>query len=288
MNGRIYDPLLGRFLSADLVVQFPGSLQSYNRYSYVRNNPLTTIDPTGFIERDANGQVVTSDVGQPFTATHKSGEKSTFQQVEIKADDGSKIVAYRNEGSNQHMDTDCHGTTFTDGKLWINDNQVPTILKGDHYSSTTAPKPGDVGVYTDKNGAPVHSVTVQSVDPKTGEVTVYGKGGVEPAPHSNPATPGPGGGWTDPTATITYYEKPAQQAPSTTAATAATSAATTAGTPAPTTTTTTTTTTATTSSSTTTSTPAPPTSSSSAATGTQQPQQPPPPPPPPKKQPWQP
>ena len=50
MNGRIYDPLLGRFLSADVVVQFPGSLQSYNRYSYVRNNPLTAADPSGFLE----------------------------------------------------------------------------------------------------------------------------------------------------------------------------------------------------------------------------------------------
>lgn len=48
MNGRIYDPLLGRFLSADLLVQNPGSLQSYNRYSYVQNNPLTLVDPTGW------------------------------------------------------------------------------------------------------------------------------------------------------------------------------------------------------------------------------------------------
>jgi RHS repeat-associated protein len=48
MNGRIYDPLLGRFLSADVVVQAPGNLQAYNRYSYVWNNPLTRIDPSGF------------------------------------------------------------------------------------------------------------------------------------------------------------------------------------------------------------------------------------------------
>jgi hypothetical protein len=48
MNGRIYDPLLGRFLSADLIVQAPGNLQSYNRYSYVFNNPLSFTDPTGF------------------------------------------------------------------------------------------------------------------------------------------------------------------------------------------------------------------------------------------------
>ena len=49
-KGRIYDPLLGRFQSADIVVQRPNDLQSYNRYSYVRNNPLTSIDPSGFIE----------------------------------------------------------------------------------------------------------------------------------------------------------------------------------------------------------------------------------------------
>ncbi|WP_404424970.1 RHS repeat domain-containing protein [Nibricoccus sp. IMCC34717] len=48
MNGRIYDPMLGRMLSADVVVQFPGSLQSYNRYSYVQNNPLKYTDPSGF------------------------------------------------------------------------------------------------------------------------------------------------------------------------------------------------------------------------------------------------
>jgi RHS repeat-associated protein len=50
MNGRIYDPLLGRFLSGDLVVQYPDSLQSYNRYSYVRNNPLSLVDLTGFTD----------------------------------------------------------------------------------------------------------------------------------------------------------------------------------------------------------------------------------------------
>lgn len=49
MNGRIYDPLIGRFLSADIVVQFPGNLQSFNRYSYVQNNPLTFKDPSGHV-----------------------------------------------------------------------------------------------------------------------------------------------------------------------------------------------------------------------------------------------
>lgn len=47
MNARVYDSDIGRFLSADTVIQDPHDSQSYNRYSYVRNNPLTYTDPTG-------------------------------------------------------------------------------------------------------------------------------------------------------------------------------------------------------------------------------------------------
>jgi RHS repeat-associated protein len=48
MNGRIYDPLIGRFMSADPFVQSPSTLQSYNRYAYVMNNPLNMTDPSGY------------------------------------------------------------------------------------------------------------------------------------------------------------------------------------------------------------------------------------------------
>jgi hypothetical protein len=47
MNGRVYDPALGRFLSADPIIGSPDLLQDYNRYAYVRNNPLRFTDPTG-------------------------------------------------------------------------------------------------------------------------------------------------------------------------------------------------------------------------------------------------
>lgn len=48
MNGRIYDPKLGRFLQADPFVQSPTDTQMLNRYSYVRNNPLNATDPSGY------------------------------------------------------------------------------------------------------------------------------------------------------------------------------------------------------------------------------------------------
>ena len=47
MNGRLYDPVLGRFLSPDNYVQAPESSQSFNRYSYCMNNPLKYTDPSG-------------------------------------------------------------------------------------------------------------------------------------------------------------------------------------------------------------------------------------------------
>ena len=48
MNGRVYDARLGRFLQADPFVQNAGDTQLYNRYSYLRNNPLNATDPSGY------------------------------------------------------------------------------------------------------------------------------------------------------------------------------------------------------------------------------------------------
>jgi len=48
MNGRMYDPVVGRFLGVDPVVQAPEYSQSYNGYSYCWNNPLKYTDPSGY------------------------------------------------------------------------------------------------------------------------------------------------------------------------------------------------------------------------------------------------
>ena len=47
MNGRLYDPLLRRFLNADENIQDPYNTQNYNKYGYVLNNPLMYNDPSG-------------------------------------------------------------------------------------------------------------------------------------------------------------------------------------------------------------------------------------------------
>ncbi|MBO4596145.1 MAG: VCBS repeat-containing protein [Bacteroidales bacterium] len=46
-NARLYDPLLGRFLSADPYIQNPSCSQNYNRFAYCLNNPLKYTDEDG-------------------------------------------------------------------------------------------------------------------------------------------------------------------------------------------------------------------------------------------------
>ncbi|KRD39242.1 hypothetical protein ASE35_02430 [Lysobacter sp. Root916] len=71
MNGRIFDPSLGRFLQVDPFIQDPENPQSWNAYTYVFNNPLRYTDPSGMLgveERQWLGAIVALTmiiVGQP-------------------------------------------------------------------------------------------------------------------------------------------------------------------------------------------------------------------------------
>ena len=47
MGARLYDPIIGRFLSMDPALVDPGNLHTFNRYAYANNNPYKYIDPNG-------------------------------------------------------------------------------------------------------------------------------------------------------------------------------------------------------------------------------------------------
>lgn len=47
MGGRVYDPMLGSFLSIDPYIQAPDRWLNYNRYLYCYGNPLSYTDPSG-------------------------------------------------------------------------------------------------------------------------------------------------------------------------------------------------------------------------------------------------
>lgn len=56
LNGRIYDPITSRMISADPTVPDPSDTQHLNRYTYVSNNALTFVDPSGFSGLTAMGR----------------------------------------------------------------------------------------------------------------------------------------------------------------------------------------------------------------------------------------
>ncbi|HNP34891.1 MAG TPA: FG-GAP-like repeat-containing protein [Woeseiaceae bacterium] len=93
MNGRVQDPIIGRMISSDSYVPHAMNGQSFNRFSYVRNNPLSLIDPTGFIDDDgpANPNIdVCQEIGGcgPFPIVPLPGD-SEDSIVENPYDDGT-------------------------------------------------------------------------------------------------------------------------------------------------------------------------------------------------------
>jgi hypothetical protein len=87
MNGRIFDPLMGRFMSADPFIQEGDELQSFNRYSYVMNNPLNYTDPSGFVRwKNIRGWVVKAIAG---ALDYYTGCSGCFSAA-VGAYDGSK------------------------------------------------------------------------------------------------------------------------------------------------------------------------------------------------------
>ena len=80
MNGRVYDSYLGRFIAADPFIQAPLNSQSFNRYSYVMNNPLSLTDPSGFFWFDGDdheGDFISSLFDAIFDLFGSSNESST-------------------------------------------------------------------------------------------------------------------------------------------------------------------------------------------------------------------
>jgi hypothetical protein len=71
----VQDAVTGQMLSADPTIPDPSNAQSYNRYSYVNDNPLTLIDPSGFdpCPEKCAIPIVTVWGSAPFTAPDGGG-----------------------------------------------------------------------------------------------------------------------------------------------------------------------------------------------------------------------
>ena len=99
MNGRVYDPLVGRFMSGDPLVQDPTNGQNYNRYSYVLNNPTNLTDPTEFAVLSGEactGTRLCGDNGKGAVGSSMTCEGDCRPTSYVmNNEDGSKTLVYK-------------------------------------------------------------------------------------------------------------------------------------------------------------------------------------------------
>jgi RHS repeat-associated protein len=86
MNGRVYDQIIGRFMSADPSIDGASNTQGWNRYAYVANNPLSAADPTGYTRdrpnvrpRDGGHRRCAGDWGGPDGTTISPCAEAAYQ-----------------------------------------------------------------------------------------------------------------------------------------------------------------------------------------------------------------
>lgn len=91
MNGRAYDPELGRFLGVDPYISKPLNSQSLNPYSYVSNNPIMGTDPTGYREEAAFGAGLA--LAEHYTNGMVSGARVVENELASGTLDSSEIAA---------------------------------------------------------------------------------------------------------------------------------------------------------------------------------------------------
>jgi len=62
MNGRVYDPVIARFISPDPIIQTTAFAQGLNCYAYCMNNPLSLVDPSGYSWLSENWKPLVSSI----------------------------------------------------------------------------------------------------------------------------------------------------------------------------------------------------------------------------------
>ncbi len=80
MKGRLYDPTLGRMISADPTIPALYNMQALNRYSYVYNNPLSYTDPSGYTPI-TYGSTQVDGVGLPVSMENQAQYRAMLEHT---------------------------------------------------------------------------------------------------------------------------------------------------------------------------------------------------------------
>jgi len=144
MNGRVYDPLIGQFLSPDNYVQDPTFTQNYNRYTYCLNNPLSYKDPSGMLRETLPNP---ADAGHPYNPEAAAWLANYYNRWEYNYGGGGGGGGYGTMGSGFY-DTGhpAYNTSDVLGSIWndyISHNPAENVLysyvnvNGDWYNAYT-------------------------------------------------------------------------------------------------------------------------------------------------------
>jgi RHS repeat-associated protein len=142
MNGRVYDQTLGRFLSSDPYVQDPGDSQSYNRYSYVRNKPLQSTDPSGLLYTVDSGSNIGSNPSITVVGTTNNIfliSSSTTQQFTVTSSGSLLSGSFLNGASIG----EAFNMTAPGGTLGLTGQGIGTQFSIDFAGPNSPPPPGD-------------------------------------------------------------------------------------------------------------------------------------------------
>jgi RHS repeat-associated protein len=119
MNGRVYDPVLGRILSPDNYIQAPDFTQNLNRYSYCFNNPLKYTDPSGHIVGFIGGFIMNGMIGGTlngiFTGINEQKRGDDFAYGFLKGFKSGFLSAGLAGGLNAGMSAYYSGANFWTG-----------------------------------------------------------------------------------------------------------------------------------------------------------------------------
>lgn len=116
MIGRVYDPVIGRFLTPDPITAMPTWTQGLNRYAYVYNSPLAWTDPTGFFgvaDRLAEQLAATRySVGAEFTESDQENGEASGLDNDFSGGYLRVIRPANGDGASGHADSEVPTTAI--------------------------------------------------------------------------------------------------------------------------------------------------------------------------------
>jgi RHS repeat-associated protein len=194
-RARWYDPILGRFNQVDTIVPGPGNPQDWDRYSYVRNNPIIYNDPSGHDVgcsaanpecKDSNGLTEQSKIAMRFSVINKitdngwdlipfiTNARGVVRGLQILDWADSQPEFFNQQRMIQNWYNDCYGQCHYSDSMDI--TRIPSSIGG------PVPETPVVDIYSEGMGEVADNVIQLMyqtilIKASTANVKVFARGG---------------------------------------------------------------------------------------------------------------